>query len=133
MPSHLDLVSHFFPLKVIMRVGIVGGGVSGLAAAHYLLKHPLANKKVREVVVMEGSSRVGGWIQSTTLEDGVTYEHGPRTVRPAGAVGINTLSLIRYLEATSGIYRDYKCIFGGLPVLSNCYQVSKELAQYVAS
>ena len=77
-----------------MRVVIAGGGVSGLAAAHYILRHP-RKSSVTKVVVVEASERVGGWIQSTTLDDGVTYEHGPRTVRPAGPAGLNTLALIR--------------------------------------
>ena len=36
-----------------MKVGILGGGVSGLSAAHYLLK----NKKVTGIVVFEASNR----------------------------------------------------------------------------
>ena len=36
-----------------MKVGILGGGVSGLSAAHYLLK----NKKVTGIAVFEASNR----------------------------------------------------------------------------
>ena len=36
-----------------MKVGILGGGVSGLGAAHYLLK----NKKVTRIAVFEASKR----------------------------------------------------------------------------
>ena len=36
-----------------MKVGILGGGVSGLSAAHYLLK----NKKVTDIAVFEASNR----------------------------------------------------------------------------
>jgi len=39
----------------------------------------------------------GGWIQTTRTEDGFTFEHGPRTVRPAGPQGANTLELVEDL------------------------------------
>ena len=41
--------------------------------------------------------RLGGWIQTTRSDDGFTFEHGPRTVRPAGPKGANTLELIEDL------------------------------------
>ena len=94
---------------------ILGGGVSGLAAAHYLLKHPKVSSKVTKIVVLEAAQRVGGWIQTTTLSDGVTYEHGPRTVRPAGPAGINTLSLISEI----GLEKDVKPILFGHPTAKN--------------
>jgi oxygen-dependent protoporphyrinogen oxidase len=33
-------------------------------------------------------------------DDGVLYEHGPRTVRPAGEPGANTLALVEDLGLT---------------------------------
>ena len=42
--------------------------------------------------------RLGGWIQTTKSDDGFTFEHGPRTVRPAGPQGANTLELVEDLE-----------------------------------
>ncbi|XP_048368355.1 protoporphyrinogen oxidase isoform X2 [Sphaerodactylus townsendi] len=68
-------------------VAVLGGGVSGLAACYYLARSPQAPK----VILLEGSSRLGGWIHSTRTEDGAVFEHGPRGIRPAGAVGRNTL------------------------------------------
>jgi len=97
-----------------MRVVIAGGGVSGLAAAHYILRHP-RKSSVTKVVVVEASERVGGWIQSTTLDDGVTYEHGPRTVRPAGPAGLNTLALISDI----GLENSVKPIPFGHPTTKN--------------
>ena len=63
-----------------MSYTVLGGGISGLATAFYLRKLPSTNR----VVLLEASNRVGGWIQTTRNDDGVIYEHGPRTVRPAG-------------------------------------------------
>ena len=76
-----------------MKYSIVGGGVSGLSAAYYLAKH--VNPSL--ITVYEASNRVGGWIEATKTEDGHIYEHGPRTIRPAGKQGANTLRLIEEL------------------------------------
>lgn len=60
-----------------MTVTVLGGGISGLAAAHYLRT---INPSSR-IVVLEASHRLGGWIDSTKHNDGVVYEGGPRTLR----------------------------------------------------
>ena len=43
-----------------MTLCIVGGGVAGLAAAHYALKAP----DVKRIVLLESSKRLGGWIDT---------------------------------------------------------------------
>lgn len=63
-----------------MSYTVVGGGLGGLATAFYLRKLP----GTQRVILVEASNRIGGWIQTTRHDDGVIYEHGPRTVRPAG-------------------------------------------------
>jgi oxygen-dependent protoporphyrinogen oxidase len=73
-----------------MSYTVVGGGISGLAAAHYLKRLP----GTRSVTVLESAARLGGWIQTTRHGDGAKYEHGPRTVRPMGEAGSNTLQLV---------------------------------------
>jgi oxygen-dependent protoporphyrinogen oxidase len=52
-------------------VAVVGGGISGLAAAHALVKHGLDR-----IVLLEAEDRVGGKIRSDSL-DGVGIELGP--------------------------------------------------------
>ncbi|XP_049439140.1 protoporphyrinogen oxidase isoform X1 [Epinephelus fuscoguttatus] len=47
-----------------------------------------------EVIILESSSRFGGWLWSTRRSDGAIFEHGPRGIRPAGAVGCNTLNMV---------------------------------------
>uniref|UniRef100_A0A7N8WQL3 Protoporphyrinogen oxidase n=1 Tax=Mastacembelus armatus TaxID=205130 RepID=A0A7N8WQL3_9TELE len=47
-----------------------------------------------QVIVLESSSRFGGWLWSTRRSDGAVFEHGPRGIRPAGAVGHNTLNMV---------------------------------------
>ncbi|XP_047488368.1 protoporphyrinogen oxidase-like [Penaeus chinensis] len=76
-----------------MTVTVLGGGISGLAAAHYLRT---INPSSR-IVVLEASHRLGGWIDSTKHNDGVVYEGGPRTLRVVGNAGANTLALAESL------------------------------------
>ncbi|XP_068851202.1 protoporphyrinogen oxidase isoform X3 [Aphelocoma coerulescens] len=70
-------------------VAVVGGGISGLAACYHLVRAPRPPK----VVLLEASGRFGGWLQSTRTPEGAVFEHGPRGVRPAGAVGAETLHM----------------------------------------
>ena len=56
------------------RIGIIGGGFSGLLCA-YLIERMLGDRA--EIVVLEGSNRVGGRVRTTQLpEAGVSYEAG---------------------------------------------------------
>ncbi|GLD73165.1 protoporphyrinogen oxidase isoform X1, partial [Lates japonicus] len=71
-------------------VAVLGGGIGGLAASYYLCRSP----QVTKVIVLESSSRFGGWLWSTRRPDGAVFEHGPRGIRPAGAVGHNTLNMV---------------------------------------
>ncbi|XP_049838216.1 protoporphyrinogen oxidase [Schistocerca gregaria] len=79
-------------------IGVLGGGISGLAAAHYLLK-----TKVQPVTVLEASHRIGGWIQTTNSPTGNIYEHGPRTIRVRGPLGENTLLLVKELGLSNKV------------------------------
>ncbi|XP_050303353.1 protoporphyrinogen oxidase [Anthonomus grandis grandis] len=73
---------------------ILGGGLSGLSAAYYLGKHARGENSI----LLESSSRLGGWIKSNQVEKNVIFEQGPRTIRPRGAPGINTLNLLEELS-----------------------------------
>ncbi|XP_034730807.1 protoporphyrinogen oxidase [Etheostoma cragini] len=74
-------------------VAVLGGGIGGLAASYYLCKSP----QVTKVLVLESSSRFGGWLRSTRRSDGAVFEHGARGIRPLGAVGRNTLNMVEDL------------------------------------
>ncbi|XP_063959645.1 protoporphyrinogen oxidase-like [Lytechinus pictus] len=79
---------------------VLGGGISGLAAAFYSrvsqigenkLVHPHGQEKI---VILEGSPRVGGWVDSFQSPEGAVHERGTRSIRPVGVVGKNTLDLV---------------------------------------
>ena len=56
---------------------VLGGGISGLTAAWNLAR----KGKGINVVLLEASQRVGGWIRSVKTRQGGIFELGPRSVR----------------------------------------------------
>lgn len=78
---------------------ILGGGISGLSAAYYCVENP----KLQSAVLYEASNRLGGWIKSVTLPNGIIFEKGPRTIRPQGPAGQNTLELAHKLNLNDKI------------------------------
>ncbi|MGQ0645286.1 MAG: FAD-dependent oxidoreductase [Elusimicrobiota bacterium] len=60
----------------VLRIVIVGAGVSGLAAAHRLLELCLAAGIVPNLRVLEAGPRPGGLIR-TRREKGFLWEDGP--------------------------------------------------------
>uniref|UniRef100_A0A8C0JAA4 Protoporphyrinogen oxidase n=1 Tax=Chelonoidis abingdonii TaxID=106734 RepID=A0A8C0JAA4_CHEAB len=94
-------------------VAVVGGGISGLTACYHLARSPSAPK----IILLEGSSRLGGWLHSTRTEDGAVFEHGPRGIRPVGTVGKNTLLMVSEL----GLDADVLPVPGDHPASKNRY------------
>lgn len=73
---------------------VIGGGITGLTTAFRLAQDPSCSK----VTLYEGSNRLGGWIQSETVEvdDGeVVFEYGPRTLRTAVPQSLPLIDLVR--------------------------------------
>ncbi|MBJ7473444.1 MAG: protoporphyrinogen oxidase, partial [Solirubrobacteraceae bacterium] len=56
------------------RIAVIGGGISGLAAAHRLLS--TAEEGTIRVTVLEASDRVGGWVRTETFA-GRPVDFGP--------------------------------------------------------
>uniref|UniRef100_A0A8C7ZIT2 Protoporphyrinogen oxidase n=1 Tax=Oryzias sinensis TaxID=183150 RepID=A0A8C7ZIT2_9TELE len=84
-PSHStppNLTRTFLCFSVMRTVAVLGGGAGG--AGCILLP----------VILIESSSRFGGWLRSTRRPDSAVFEQGPRGIRPAGAVGQNTLNMV---------------------------------------
>ncbi|KAH8675564.1 hypothetical protein BX600DRAFT_452985 [Xylariales sp. PMI_506] len=67
------------------QIAVLGGGITGLTATHYLARHaPDAH-----ITLYEATDRLGGWIDgkyTKTGEDGleVLMQRGPRMLRPGG-------------------------------------------------
>ncbi|EME42757.1 hypothetical protein DOTSEDRAFT_73524 [Dothistroma septosporum NZE10] len=79
-------------------VGVLGGGITGLASAYYLTRE-LPNAKV---TLYESKENVGGWLQShrVPVKDGtILFEAGPRTLRPQSN-GVLTAGLMQELDLT---------------------------------
>lgn len=71
------------------NIAILGGGITGLATAHYLTK-TLRNANI---TVYEANPRLGGWLQSQRVEvpgGSVLFEQGPRTIRQANSSLVTT-------------------------------------------
>lgn len=81
---------------------VLGGGISGLSAAYYLLKQSNLNHAPK---LFEASQRFGGWIKTdiSPADSRVRFEWGPRTLRPSGVKGLNTLELCTELGLNNEI------------------------------
>ena len=79
-------------------MAVLGGGITGLSTAYYLAKYLPSTVRIE---LFEASSRLGGWLKSTSVSVGgenVTFENGPRSLRPASASGLVTLNLVGSLS-----------------------------------
>lgn len=98
---------------MMIKIAVLGGGISGLSVAHFL-KKMLKNKV--ELYLFESQEHLGGWIQ--TLTSPGVFDLGPRGCRPQGkgyylwklacSLGIekkmieaNTQAKIRYLKKSN--------------------------------
>ena len=79
------------------RIIVIGGGITGLAAAHRLLERASDLSLTVEILLLEASSRLGGTLQ-TDFREGFLLERGPDSfiaekpwaVRLARRLGIDT-------------------------------------------
>ncbi|XP_048746743.2 protoporphyrinogen oxidase-like [Ostrea edulis] len=77
-------------------VAVLGGGIAGLTSAFFLSR--LSLPSVSKIVVIEGSNRLGGWIQTEHLKDGTILEGGPRSFRYGGKAEAKVLELVEMLD-----------------------------------
>lgn len=79
--------------REVKNVAILGGGITGLAAAHYITEE-FPNSKV---TIFERQPRLGGWLRSSEVDVGngkVIFESGPRSLRLKGPNGLLLLQLV---------------------------------------
>jgi oxygen-dependent protoporphyrinogen oxidase len=90
------------------NIAILGGGITGLASAHFISKEFPKSK----ITVYEAGKETGGWVKSRKVDVAggeVLFEYGPRTLRP-GIGALPTTQLVRNI--VSRISQD--------PRLTNC-------------
>lgn len=93
--------------KARHRIVIVGGGISGLAAAHRLTEHARAHDLTLEVLLLESSARLGGTIRTYT-RDGFLLEGGPDAFiseKPEALTLSKQLGLESHLLETNAAHR----------------------------
>jgi oxygen-dependent protoporphyrinogen oxidase len=89
------------------RVVIIGGGITGLAAAHRVLERSRESGIQVQLTLLEASSRVGGTVQ-THERDGFLLENGPDSFiseKPAALQLVKRLGLESHLIETNEQYR----------------------------
>jgi oxygen-dependent protoporphyrinogen oxidase len=89
------------------RIVIIGGGISGLAAAHRLLERSLESGNKIDLTILEAGSRVGGIVQ-TRERDGFLLESGPDSFiseKPAALALVKRVGLESHLIETNKDHR----------------------------
>lgn len=81
---------------------ILGGGLGGLSTGYYLLKNNLNSSNKLKLFLFEATNNCGGWIKSIRTKDYI-FEQGPRTIRPKGLQGLNTLNMMQDLGLSEHI------------------------------
>ncbi len=93
--------------KTVRKVVVVGGGISGLAAAHRLLEQSQALRIPVDVHLLEGDGRLGGVIQ-TVEQNGLLLEGGPDSFiseKPWGLALCRRIGLAGRLIGTGETHR----------------------------
>ncbi|MDB5347522.1 MAG: hemY [Schlesneria sp.] len=100
------------------RIAIIGGGLSGLAAAHRLIELSAKQSSRVEITLFEAGPRLGGIIGTQQIGDYLvdTGADSFLTNKP-GAIGLcRRLGLENRLIATDSRYRGVHVLFDGRPV-----------------
>lgn len=91
-----------------MRLLVVGGGITGLAAAWEAVRGD-GTRPPAEVVLVEADDRLGGKLRTDT-SDGLLVEHGPDSFvayRPAALTLIDELGMAEQVISVSGVRTVY--------------------------
>ena len=97
------------------RIVIIGGGISGLAAAHRLIELTKTDRQLIQLTLLEASNRLGGTIE-TTNSDGFLIERGPDSFiseKPEALALAKRLGLESQLIQTNEEYRRSFILRGG--------------------
>jgi oxygen-dependent protoporphyrinogen oxidase len=89
------------------RIAIIGGGISGLAAAHRLVERSAGLNVKPEILLLEGSQRTGGIIRTDRLDD-FLLERGPDSFiseKPEAVALATAIGLADHLIETNDAHR----------------------------
>jgi oxygen-dependent protoporphyrinogen oxidase len=89
------------------RIVIIGGGITGLSAAHHLIENSARDPSSLEVVLLEANAQTGG-VLSTQLHNGFLLERGPDAFiseKPAALSLIRRIGLEKHLIETNDLHR----------------------------
>lgn len=92
------------------RIVVVGGGITGLAAAHHLAERRRAEQLACEVLLLEAGARLGGVI-STTCRDGFLLESGPDAFITNKPWALNLLGRLGLSERLIGTSKTHRRVF----------------------
>jgi protoporphyrinogen/coproporphyrinogen III oxidase len=98
-----------------MRLAVVGGGISGLAAAHRAVELARERGLALDLALLEGADRLGGTIQSER-RDGFLVEGGPDSFiseKPWALALCRRLGVEGRLVRTDDRYRSAFVVYGG--------------------
>ncbi|WP_437187102.1 protoporphyrinogen oxidase [Planctomicrobium sp. SH668] len=101
-----------------LRIAVIGGGITGLSAAHRLIEQAAAHSRKLELTVFEKSHRVGGLFGSEQIGD-YLIERGADsfiTNKPAGVQLCRRLGLEDQFITTNEQYRKSLILHRGRPV-----------------
>lgn len=111
--------------KNIVMAAILGGGLGGLSTGYYLLKNNMLTNNNLKLFLLEATSSCGGWIKTIKTKDYI-FEQGPRTIRPKGVTGLNTLNMMQDLglsEHLAAIKPDHPAAKNRLIYVNNSLHV----------
>ncbi|WP_339731959.1 protoporphyrinogen oxidase [uncultured Gimesia sp.] len=111
-------MNHSTSSKATKRIAVVGGGVTGLSAAHRLLELADAQQQSIEVTLFESQPETGGWIGTIEQQDYLIDTGGDMfiTNKPAAIELCNRLGLEDQLISTNQQYRGALILKDGQPV-----------------
>ena len=101
------------------RVAVIGGGLSGLAAAHHLLELAAENGHALQLQLFEASDRLGGAIWTDTIDAYAVVDGGADmfvTDKPWGLALAERLGLAPKLISPNSLHRRSLVLRDGAPV-----------------
>jgi protoporphyrinogen/coproporphyrinogen III oxidase len=76
------------------QIIVLGGGLAGLTTAFAIKRSSSVPVRIH---ILEKSSKLGGWLQTSRVSEGFLFESGARGIRPSTSSGMKAVELIELL------------------------------------